>query len=91
MKIEVEESTNKKLVFELQGADHTFCNILKDELSRDPAVTISAYNVSHPLVGQPKFFIETNKESTPKEALERAVAELKKRNNAFAKAFAALK
>jgi DNA-directed RNA polymerase subunit L len=91
MKLEVLESTNKKLVFELEGADHTFCNTLKDELSNDPAVTISAYNVSHPLVGKPKFFLETNKESTPKEALERAIAELKKKNNAFTKAFSALK
>ena len=91
MKIEVLENTNKKLVFELEGVDHTFCNVLKDELSKDSAVTVSAYNISHPLVGKPKFFVETNKESTPKEALERAIAELKKNNNAFAKAFGALK
>jgi DNA-directed RNA polymerase subunit L len=91
MKIEVVESTNKKMVFELEGADHTFCNALKDQLSEDSAVTVSAYNISHPLVGKPKFFVETNKESTPKEALERAIAELKKKNNAFIKAFENLK
>jgi DNA-directed RNA polymerase subunit L len=91
MKIEVLENTNKRMVFELEGADHTFCNVLKDELSHDSAVTISAYNGSHPLVGKPKFFLETNKESTPKEALERAVAELKKKNTAFGKAFSTLK
>jgi DNA-directed RNA polymerase subunit L len=91
MKIEVVESTNKKLVFELEGADHTFCNALKDQLSEDSSVTISAYNISHPLVGKPKFFLETNKEGTPKEALEKAVAELKKKNNAFSKAFENLK
>jgi DNA-directed RNA polymerase subunit L len=91
MKIDVIESTNKKLVFELEGADHTFCNALKEELRNDSSVTISAYNISHPLVGKPKFFIETNKEGTPKAALEKAVAELKKRNNAFAKAFDGLK
>ncbi|MFA6072552.1 MAG: DNA-directed RNA polymerase subunit L [Candidatus Woesearchaeota archaeon] len=91
MKIDVLESTNKKLIFELEGTDNTFCNALKEELRNDSGVTVSAYNISHPLVGKPKFFIETNKETTPKAALEKAVAELKKKNNAFAKAFDGLK
>jgi len=90
MKIEVIENTNKKLVFELEGADHTFCNALKDELRNDSGVVVSAYNISHPLVGKPKFFLETKGE-TPKEALEKALSELKKKNNAFAKAFENLK
>lgn len=90
MKIEVVESTSKKLVFELEGADHTFCNALKEQLREDESVTVAAYNISHPLVGKPRFFLET-KGSSPKEALDKAVGELKKKNNAFAKAFENLK
>jgi DNA-directed RNA polymerase subunit L len=91
MKIEVLENASRRMVFEIEGADHTFCNVLKEQLREDPSVTVSAYNIEHPLVGKPRFFVETNKEGTPKEALEKAVGELKKKNNAFAKAFENLK
>ncbi|MGV8162511.1 MAG: DNA-directed RNA polymerase subunit L [Candidatus Nanoarchaeia archaeon] len=90
MKIDVIESSAKKLVFELEGVDHTFCNALKEQLREDETVSISAYNISHPLVGKPRFFLET-KGASPKEALDKAVSELKKKNNAFAKAFDNLK
>ena len=38
MELNILEHTKKRLVFELKGADHTFCNLLKNELWQDKDV-----------------------------------------------------
>ncbi|PIN81490.1 hypothetical protein COV13_00935 [Candidatus Woesearchaeota archaeon CG10_big_fil_rev_8_21_14_0_10_32_9] len=91
MKINVLENTSKKLTFFLEDADHTFCNALKDELRNNDAVSVSSYNISHPLVGKPKFIVETTGSEKPKDALDKAIAGLKKKNLTFLKAFESLK
>ena len=58
MKIEVLENTSKKLVFELEGSDHTFCNALKAELNANKNVAVATYALSHPLIGKPKFLTQ---------------------------------
>ncbi len=80
MEINVLEEKPKKMVFELKGEGHTLCNALREELWNDKAITVSAYNISHPLVGVPKFMIETNGDKEPKKALKDAISRLKKKN-----------
>ena len=84
MEIKVLEENDKLLRFEISGEGHTLCNVLREELWNDEAVTVSAYNISHPLVGTPKFIIET-KDKEPKKALKDALSRLKKRNSEIAK------
>lgn len=84
MEIKVIENKKKKFVFELIGEDHTLCNLLREELWNDKSVTISAYNIEHPLVGIPKFIIETDGKKDPKKALLAAVTRIKKKNKDFA-------
>jgi len=81
MEIKILEDKKKRLVFELVGEDHTLCNVLREELWNDKAVTVSAYNISHPLVGIPKFIIETDGKTEPKAALKDAIKRLKKKNS----------
>ena len=78
MEFKVLEDKKRRLVFELKGADHGFCNALKKEMWNDSAVTLSSYAVEHPLVGVPKFVIETNAEKEPREVLKKAVERLRK-------------
>ena len=80
MEINILEDKKKRLVFELVGEDHTLCNALRDELWNDKSVTVSAYNISHPLVGIPKFIVETDGKDT-KKALKAAITRLKKKNS----------
>jgi DNA-directed RNA polymerase subunit L len=80
MEINVLEDKKKRLVFELKGEGHTLCNVLRDELWNDKSVKVSAYNIAHPLVGIPKFIIETDGKA-PKKALKDAIARLKKKNS----------
>lgn len=83
MEIKVLEHTKKRIIFELPGADHTFCNALKKELWNDDSVRAAAYNIAHPLVGIPKFIVETNGQKDADAVLKAAVNRLKKQNKEF--------
>jgi len=84
MEINIIEDKKKRLVFELKGEGHTLCNALREELWNDKSVTVSAYNISHPIIGVPKFIIETD-DKDPKKALKDAITRLKKRNSDLSK------
>lgn len=85
MELNVLEENKHRIVFELRGADHTFCNALKQELWNDEKVKVAAYNINHPLVGVPKFIVESS--SDAKESLAAASERLQKRNKDFLAAF----
>ncbi|MBD3209061.1 hypothetical protein GF367_01425, partial [Candidatus Woesearchaeota archaeon] len=50
-----------------------------------------AYNIDHPLIGIPKFIIETKGKTEPKKALTNACNRLKRSNKAFSDKFDKLK
>ena len=77
MELTVIEQTDKKLVFDMKGEDHTFCNVLKDELAQDEDVKFISYRIEHPLLGIPRFFVEMKK-GDPKKALAAAAKQVKK-------------
>jgi DNA-directed RNA polymerase subunit L len=85
MELRIIEAKKHRIVFELKGADHTFCNALKQELWNDEEVKVAAYNIAHPLVGIPKFIVESA--GDVKEALLGASSRLQKRNKEFLNAF----
>jgi len=82
MELKVVENNKKRLVFDLVGADHTFSGALKKELWNDKAIKVSAYNVEHPLIGIPRFIVETE-DKDPKKALLDAIKRLEKKNESF--------
>lgn len=84
MEFKVLEETKNKLVFELAGETHTFCNALKHELQQIKGVETATYRVEHPLIGIPKFHIET-KNLEPRKALKEALVNLKKKTKDFQK------
>lgn len=83
MEIKVYEQTKRRLVFELIGVDHTFCNSLKKELWNDDSVRAAAYAIAHPLIGIPKFIVETNGQKDADAVLKAAANRLKKHNKDF--------
>jgi DNA-directed RNA polymerase subunit L len=87
MEIKVLEHVKKRIVFELIGADHTLCNSLKKELWNDDSVRAAAYSIAHPLIGIPKFIVETNGQKDADAVLKAAVNRLKKQNKDFLAAF----
>ena len=87
MEIEVIESKKNKLVFNIKGADHTICNILKKELWNDSHIKSAAYSIKHPLIGVPQMIVETDSDETPKNAVLSAINRVKKINDSFGKSF----
>jgi DNA-directed RNA polymerase subunit L len=77
MEFNVLEEEKNKLVFELKGENHTFCNLLKTELRKLKSVTLVSYRIDHPLVGVPTFMLET-KGAEPRKALKEALKNVKK-------------
>jgi DNA-directed RNA polymerase subunit L len=86
MEIKVIEESPKKLIFEVKGVGHSFCNALKDELNNDKHVEAAAYRVDHPLVGIPRLIVETDGES-PRDVLASAAKRLMKLNEKAAELF----
>jgi len=87
MKLKIIEDKKNKLIFELGGETHTFCNALKQELWNDKHIKVASYNIAHPLVGVPKFVIETDGNEKPKKALTEAAKRLKNVSDKFKTAF----
>lgn len=80
MKIDIEEKTDNKFTFHIRGVGHTFCNALKDTMVDMDHVSVVTYTIKHPLVADPKFFLETDGED-PVQLLEDAVDSLEEKNS----------
>lgn len=83
MEVKILEDKKRRLVFELKGSDHGFCNALKKELWNDDAVTLASYSIEHPLVGVPRFILETSTDKEPKDVLKKAIDRLRKQAEQF--------
>lgn len=84
MEFNVKEESKTRIVFELKGETHTFCNALKHALVSTSGVTIATYRISHPLIGIPEFIVET-KGIEPRKAIKEALKTLQKQVDEFAK------
>jgi DNA-directed RNA polymerase subunit L len=78
MEIKILENKKTKMIVEIHGETHTFCNALKRELRNDKHVKTAGYNIDHPFVGVPKLVVETDSSESPKKALAEATKRLEK-------------
>lgn len=77
MELKILEEKARRIIFEIDS-DHGFCNALKSELLNTSGVVVATYSIDHPLVGKPKFIVETDTSVAPKAALKKAIEKLKK-------------
>ena len=87
MEVKVLEKKANKLVFQLVGTDHTFCNALKKELNETKGVEVATYAIEHPQIGIPKILVQTESKVKPADVLLKAVKSLQKKNKEFIKNF----
>ena len=86
MDINILEESKKRMVFEIIGESHGFCNILRDALWQTKKVKAAGYNISHPLTGTPKIIIEAESGDT-RSILKDALKKLDKDCTTFTKEF----
>ena len=84
MEIKIVEQDKNRLVFELIGENHTFCNAIKQELWNDKDIKIASYKIKHPELEVPQFIIEGK---DPKKSLIEAAKRYKKELEKFQKSF----
>ena len=85
MKINIVEEKKNKFVFEVDGAGHTFINLLKNELWNDQHIKIATYTIKHPTVSSPKMIVETDGDESPRADIASDIGRLKKTSDKFKK------
>ncbi len=90
MEIKILEEKKGRLVFEVKGESHTICRALQKELWNDTHVKAAGYNIDHPLVGVPKFVLETDG-ADPKKTISAAIKRLQRTASKFKDAAKKLK
>ena len=87
MELNIIEEGKNRIVVEIKGEDHTFCNLLRKELWNDKHVKAAAYTVDHPEVKEPKLIVETDGKADPKKAMIDAAKRVRKDFDKFLKIF----
>lgn len=89
MKIEFLEEKKNELEFKMIGERHSFPNLLKSQLLKDPEVVFVAYKLPHPLASDAVFYVRTEGKEAKKavaEACKEIASELKEFGQAAKKA-----
>ena len=76
MELELVKKGDGELLVKIVGEDHTLCNLLRAELSKDESVSAAVYTIEHPLTEPPKFYVKTKKGKSPEHALTDAAGRI---------------
>lgn len=88
MEIKIIEESKNKLLFNIEGAGHSLCNLVVKEIWQDDSVKNAAYKIEHPLKGVPTILVETMQgKDEPRKVVDNAIKRLRKTNDKFKEAF----
>lgn len=87
MQVKVLEKRPNELRIEVEGEDHTFCNVLQRALLEDETIEMAGYNIPHPLVSSPIVYVRTKGQRRPETALRTAVEKIRKQGKEFRETF----
>jgi DNA-directed RNA polymerase subunit L len=76
MNLKIIRVTEDEAEIEFLDQGHTFLNILKYSLLQDPHVETATYDIKHPMISTPIFYIKTDS-ADPLKALRDASLRLK--------------
>lgn len=76
MNIKIVRVTENEAEIEFLDEGHTFLNVLKHSLLQDPQVELATYDVKHPMISNPLFYLKTESKD-PLKALRDASLRLK--------------
>lgn len=87
MKIFILKKTVNELKFKIEGEGHSFCNALRKALLDEKAVEFVGYDISHPLIAHPIFYLRTTGRQKPERILVKAAKRLGDTTEEFRNAF----
>jgi len=85
MRVKILKKTPNELKLEVEGSEHTFCNLLQKRLLEGENVDLAGYDIPHPLVSNSILSVRTKGNAKPEEALRKAVKRTLKLNKDFRK------
>lgn len=85
MEVKIVEDKKHKIIVEVKGVSHGFCNALTKELWSDKDTKSAGYHIDHPLIGVPRIILESKKDA--KKALMNGIKRMKKKVSNFSKEF----
>ena len=87
MNIKILKETGNRLEIEIANEDHTLGNLMRTMLLKDSSVKFAGYQIVHPLTGGIRLVIETGKDSSPRDALMKAISQIEKDTQEFKEKF----
>jgi len=87
VQVKVLEKKPNELKIEVEGEDHSFCNVLQKTLLEDETIEMAGYDILHPLVSNPIVYVRTKGQRRPETALKNAAEKIRKRNKEFRETF----
>ena len=87
MNIKILEKTKKELKIEIDGANHTLCNVIQKQLVKDERVDLAGYNILHPLISNPVIYVRTKGKNKPETILKKNVKQVQTDTQTFRAAF----
>jgi DNA-directed RNA polymerase subunit L len=87
MQVKVLEKKPNELKIEIEGEDHSFCNVLQRVLLEDETIEMAGYHIPHPLVSSPIVYVRTKGQRRPETALRNAAEKIRKQNKEFKETF----
>lgn len=73
MILKIVKKTEDQLELEVQGEDHSLCNVIRKSLLEDKHVTHASYRIEHPLISNPIITVHTDGKESPEDALKESV------------------
>ena len=87
MQVKVLEKKPNELRIEVEGENHTFCNVLQKALLEDETIEMAGYNIPHPLVSSPIVYVRTKGQRRPETAFRNAAEKIRKQGKEFRETF----
>ena len=87
MKVKILRKKPNELKMEIEGENHTFCNVFQKVLLEDDTIEMASYDIPHPLISNPVVYVLTKGRRRPKAALQETAKKLQKLNKDFRMAF----
>jgi DNA-directed RNA polymerase subunit L len=85
LKIKVLKRTADELKIEVEGTEHSLCNLLQKKLLEDTDVDMAGYDIPHPLASNPVIYVRMKGAVKPEEALRKAAEKAREENEVFSK------
>ncbi len=89
MVIRIIKKEKNELQIEVDGEDHTLCNLIQYSLLMDKNVEFAGYDLPHPLSRKPIIFLRTKKGLKAENIFKRTLEKVSKQTNEFLANFSA--